>query len=260
MTALDAAVEIPDRTAVSPAIESARDLRNVVREPGPRVVANEADCGTGTRLQFLSPAAAAKTVPAQAQGKITERGLAGNTQVTRVPVRRNPLPDARPPGEIALYAGLFGNQVQDMTGQATDIQHRAVHDLHPSDGVHGNTPQHGVGVIALARDALAIDQHVLRSFAQSAIIADVGDREPGDLRHHIGSGLRRESRELRHVVDAFAVFDLRNDAGGKLLFRWRIFRGAADCRDNCQQAYQRQTACFHESAVCQFHPPALVRF
>ena len=48
--------------------------------------------------------------------------------------------------------------------------------------------------------------------AQTAIVADVRYRKARDLLRDVGCGLRRKPGELLRGVDAFAVFDNRNDA------------------------------------------------
>ena len=104
---------------------------------------------------------------------------------------------ARAVFELARHAaGTGGHDIGDLSGEAGDIERISLDDLDPDDGIGRDPAELVAQRIALARQALAIDDDVLVRLSQPAALVVVADREAGNAADHVERVARREAGEI----------------------------------------------------------------
>ena len=112
----------------------------------------------------------------------------------------------RVPGELARKGIRLDDHVGDLSRQAGQVERGPIDDFDPHDIVDRDARHLGEDVVGLARQPLAVDQHVAARLPQPAQLLALADRKARYLAQHVERVLGCEAREVGDGVD-LAILD-----------------------------------------------------
>jgi len=104
----------------------------------------------------------------------------------------------RRPAELAGCSGAGIDDIRNLAGKAGNTGRIAIEDFDPHDIGGRDAPQLVADAFRLARQAFAIDDHILRCLSQSALalVISTADRESGNPVDHVERVAGCELREI----------------------------------------------------------------
>lgn len=160
---------------------------------------------------FIADRDVARLVGEQGRRVVPAGGVTGDEELAAFKARGAVFAEFGRPLPAARHGAAACDDVDDVAGEAGDVEAGAVDDLDPDDAVGGDARE-GVGRAGgFGRDALGVDQDVGAALAEAALRRAFRDGEAGRLLHHIEGGTGRVAIVEFGRVDSLG--DVRAGAG-----------------------------------------------
>ena len=140
---------------------------------------------------FVAVIAVAFLVAGERGGVVPAAEVAGEEKLAALQARCAVFSDFGRPFPAAGQRAAAGDDVDDVAGEAGDVEAGAVDDIDPHDAVGGDAGKRILCAGGLRGDALRVDEHVGAALAQAALFCALSDREARRLLHHVQSGAGR---------------------------------------------------------------------